>query len=145
MQSSRTIGDSDGVAQKKSAGKWKCTICSSVLLELVRSQSTKDDQLVIVPQPTEIPEFKKKFVGGKLGGIFGGITQAVGGILGGIHAVGVAAEFSEAPQPVMSQIQVDNDRLSVYGVIRATKKGDEVCITVEPPDLTHEDLSCKQH
>jgi len=50
---------------------------------------------------------------------------------------------SDSPQPVRTEVAVENDRLSVYGALRAKKDNNEIDIVLERPDSTNKDLSCK--
>lgn len=50
---------------------------------------------------------------------------------------------SDSPQPVRTEVTVENDRLSVYGALRAKKDNNEIDIVLELPDSTSKDLSCK--
>jgi len=57
----------------------------------------------------------------------------------------LSSQPSSSPQPVRTELVVDNDRLSVYGALRAKKDSNEIDIVIERPDSTASkaDLSCK--
>ena len=116
-----TVGDNGSgaatVSQKKSKGKWRCASPCPVLLEMAHSQS-QGDELLIVPQQTETPRAEPR-------------------------PLDETPQPSSSPQPVRTKLGVENDRLSVYGVLRAVEDKDEIDIVVERPDGTNKDLSCK--
>jgi len=109
--------DGGGVARQNSQGRWQCASPSPVLLEMAHCQTINGDKLVIVPQQIETPQ---------------------------------SVEPGQPPQPPIStdctEVVVNNDNISVYGVLRAAKKEDnEITIVVEPgpSDRTNIDLHCK--
>ena len=110
----------DGLKQIESKGKFRCRKSSCpVVLEMAHSQS-KEDKLLVVPQrQTETS---------------------------GLTPLGESPP-SSSPEPVRTKVAVENDRLSVYGVLQAKKIGNEIEVVVEPPDPTNKDsakdLSCK--
>ena len=112
--------DGGGVARQNSQGRWQCASPSPVLLEMAHCQKINgDDKLVIIPQQIETP----------------------------LESV----ELGQSPQPApistdCAEVLVNNDKLSVYGVLRAAKQEDnQVTIVVEPgpSDRTNIDLHCK--
>jgi len=125
MQSGRTREGDDGSSmvsprdsQKQSQGRWQCASCSPVLLEMAHCQTINGDKPVIVPQQIE-----------------------------------TSGQFElsndEPPQPPIStshtEVAVNNDKLSVYGLLRAKQEDNEITIVVEPGRSDHSniDLHCK--